>query len=111
KRATSSPLMPEHCVLEELQSAWPMLDSFLRRWRRRLLFPGNQAVIAALPKSIKKEKSRQREQNEAHEQAVDRGDSAIHDCPDNSQQREKAKDNGKHEHHGLHATSFSKLFL
>src|SRR6267143_5873450 len=69
-------------------------------------FAGEEAAVPAFQECVKKKESGQREQDQAHEQAVDRGDRTVENCPDDSEQREDAEHNGNQEHHGPHATSF-----
>jgi hypothetical protein len=55
-------------------------------------------MIATLQESIQEEDARKREENQAHEQAVDAKKRADDDDPDNARERDKTEQQGKQQH-------------
>src|SRR5216683_1948084 len=89
-----------------IRTAWlfRFARNFLRGRALALLQEWNKATIAKFTERIEEENAGQREQDEAHEQAIHGSNRASDDDPHDPRNRDQAKHNGNQQHHGKQAT-------
>src|ERR1700676_2349958 len=81
----------------------------LRRSGLAFLQRGEDTAIAQFQEDVQKKNAGERQKNEAHEHAVDRGDGAGDEDPGDARERDEAEQDGNQEHQEQQDTSSSSF--